>query len=400
MNEERCSDLEKLARTDEGAVRPSYGNLCIIMRHHLGEALTYDAMALAPCLNGKHIADAQVGQTREWFERMHDVSFGRDAVEQAILQISTERSAHPVRQYLESLEWDGERRIGRFLEEVLLVRPTKLWEAYIRCFFIASAARVIEPGCKFDNVLVLFGAQGLKKSTVFKKLAAPWFSDSHFDIKQRQAYLTLAAAWIYEIAEIDSVVGSREDSDIKRFFTSSEDTFVPPYGRAAVRHPRSSVIVGTTNKKRFLKDHTGNRRYWIVRTTKRPREDLLEAWREQLWAEAVALYCEGKQWWLDDELEQLQADENEEHMFQDPWQDLIAGWLPSRLPTRLLTTGEILTGALELGRERFDRAAEMRVSTIMHRLGYENTRRRVGERGDRVYVWVRSGEEVSDASVS
>lgn len=394
---ERRADLKHLLHGKDG-IRGTYGNCCLLIRFNFKERFRWDKMALRPVLDGVPCTDVRISEIREYLEQKHEAVFSLEMVQQAVAQVASERSFHPVRQFLEELpEWDKKPRISRVLTDILHAEDNPLTQAYIRSFFIAAVTRVAKPGAKFDNVLVLHGHQGTLKSTFFSKLAAPWFADTYFDIKQRQAYLTLAAAWIYELAEIESIVGTREDPDVKRFLSSPVDTFTPPYGKAAVQHPRSTIFVGTTNENAIFKDPSGNRRYWVVHVPRKINVSLLEEWRTQLWAEALSMFYDDIPYWLDDAAESDQAEANREYTQVHPWHSRISQWLVQdwhfkprdhvQDVDQALTTGRILQSACELQIGQHHRAEEMVVAAIMRDLGYRKTRQYCGPKKIRLWVW-------------
>ena len=399
----RRSELKALLHTKEGDIKGSYGNCCTLIRHNFKERFSWDEMALRPVLDGVPCKDTRISEIREFLEERHSAVFSRDMVEQAVAQVAAERPFHPVRRFIEELPaWDGVQRIARVAPEILHADDSLLARAYIRSFFIASIARAVTPGCKFDNVLVLHGPQGTMKSTFFNVLAGDWFADTYFDIKQRQAYLTLAAAWIYELAEIESVVGTREDPDVKRFLSSRIDTFTPPYGKAAVQHPRSTVLVGTTNEDHIFKDPSGNRRYWVVHVPRKINVVLLKEWREQLWAEALNLFTGDMPYYLDDAGEVDQAEANKAYTQVHPWNTRIVRWLAeswglkprdhNKFVEDALTTTRILETACELPVGNHRKTEEMVIAAIMRELGYRSHRRRCGAAQVRLYVWEKETE--------
>jgi putative DNA primase/helicase len=407
---DRRFDLKHLLHSKDG-IRGTYGNCCLLIRFNFKERFRWDKMALRPVLDGIPCSDVRISEIREYLEQRHEAVFSLEMVQQAVAQVASERSFHPVRQFLEELpSWDGVPRISRVLTDILYAQDTLLNQAYIRSFFIAAVTRVARPGAKFDNVLVLHGDQGTLKSTFFSKLAAPWFADTYFDIKQRQAYLTLAAAWIYELAEIESVVGTREDSDVKRFLSSAVDTFTPPYGKAAVQHPRSTIFVGTTNEDAIFKDPSGNRRYWVIHVPRRINIALIEAWRTQLWAEALHMFYDDVPYWLDEAAEADQAEANRAFTQVHPWHSQISKWLSQdwhfkeRNHTvdidQALTTSRILQSACELPIGHHHKSEEMVVAAIMRDLGYRKSRQYCGPKKIRLWVWLKrdvTTPEVLDA---
>ena len=185
------------------------------------------------------------------------------------------------------LQWDGKPRIDHWLVNTFDCDNTDYHRAVSAKFLIASVRRVMHPGCKFDHMMILEGFQGLGKSTVLRKL----FGDDNFtdqipdDLKSKDASMSLMGVWCLEFSEIDHLIRS-EVEVIKAFLSRQIERFRPPYGRGFIDRPRQIVMVGTTNLDDYLKDSTGNRRFWPV-SCKTASVEFIEANRDQLWAEAV-----------------------------------------------------------------------------------------------------------------
>lgn len=224
------------------------------------------------------------------------------ALEEAIDTVADEQRFHPIRDWLQGLKHDGRSRIDGWLIHVLgldagTLRPPlrRYLELVGRYMLLGLVARVMTPGCKFDYVPVLEGKGGLGKSTLIRTLVgAQYFSDTHFEIGSgKDPYEQLAGIWGYELSEMTAL--RRADSEqSKQFFSSQVDRFRGAYGRYVVAHPRQCVIFGSTNKRQYLYDLTGNRRYWPFLVTQRPNLAWLAERREQLFAEALALFRAGE----------------------------------------------------------------------------------------------------------
>jgi putative DNA primase/helicase len=242
-------------------------------------------------------------------------------------------------------------------------------------------ARIYEPGCKLDTVLVLVGEQGARKSTALKTLfSAAWFADSMIDTRNKDSYMVLRGVWGYEWQEMDALKRS-ENTAAKAFLSSSHDTYRPSYSRNVVKVPRSTVFVGTANEL-DLSDTTGSRRYW-------PREvgviDLegLARDRSQLWAEAVARYRTGEQWWLDAVAEKSRAAAAGVYEREEVWLSPIE----QHLAGKQVTTLAAVLLDLEVPRGMTTIAAQMRASKTLKLLGWRSRRRRV--KGSKVREWYK-----------
>jgi putative DNA primase/helicase len=223
------------------------------------------------------------------------------ALEEAIDTVADENRFHPLRDWLQGLQHDGKSRIDRWLVHVLGLDPATMRPGHLRYMelvgrfiLLGLTARALTPGCKFDYTPVLEGKGGLGKSTLIKELVgAQYFSDTHFEIGSgKDPYEQLAGIWGYELSEMTAL--KRADSEqAKQFLSSTTDRFRGAYGRYVVAHPRHCVIFCSTNKRQYLYDLTGNRRYWPFDVPNRPNLEWLQQRREQLFAEAVALLKAG-----------------------------------------------------------------------------------------------------------
>jgi len=369
--------MSELTRGQQGGIKSTFGNVCLILRHEEGfkGRLSYNRMRIAPFIRDRGgdrpLEDADVARIREDIERRWGFSPANEAVIQAILLIASERSFHPLQDYLGGLTWDGEARIARVTAEVLGgSADDALTQRMLRCWFISAAARALAPGCKVDTTLVLVGEQGYRKSTFFSVLGGEWFSDTYVDIRNKDGILQIHAAWLHEWAEIERVTIKTSSSDVKAFLTSARDSVRPPFGRGVLIQPRSSVIVGTTNKA-FIDDETGSRRFWPVHVNSLVDVALLAQWRDQLWAEAVAALKAGEVWWLTAGEDAAREDAAEDHMVENTWVVRMADYLadPSRRTTGV-TIAEVLVGSLGVDLGRADRGEATRAGKAMRRLGW------------------------------
>ena len=223
---------------------------------------------------------------------------GRDIVDQGVNLYAFSEERNELKEYLKSLEWDGQRRLDTWLIEYCGAGASAFVREAGRCWLIAAVARAFEPGTKFDHMLVLEGDQGIGKSTVFEILAGPWFDElGKFDGKDSAE--KLAGVWIVEIAELAGLNKSDVET-VKSFLTVRADRYRPPYGRRVEEHPRTCVFGGTTNADTYLNDSTGNRRFWPIKCQHIAIEDLRRD-RDQLLAEAVQHYQRGKSFLLSEQ---------------------------------------------------------------------------------------------------
>lgn len=265
-----------------------------------------------------------------WLDEVYSVCISPTQVHVVAASVAAENIRHPLRDHLESLEWDQEGRATRFLTRYFGAEDSDLNADLGRCWLTSAVARVYEPGCKVDTVLILYGGQGVGKSTALESMALQdrWFADSGIDLKSKDAYGSLHGIWLYEMAELDSMRKTDTEA-MKAFISSRTDRFRPPYGRNFITRPRGGIIVGTTNRLSFLTDSTGNRRFWPVSVGEIDLEGI-ERDAPQLWAEAVQWYKGGTSWWLSDEQQLELARMQEAHANGDGWEPAVSLWLASR----------------------------------------------------------------------
>lgn len=216
------------------------------------------------------------------------------AITHAFNIVSAKNSYHPIKDYLKGLKWDGIPRVDTLFIDFLGAEDNLYTRKVSAITLIGAVARIHCPGVKFDTMPVLVGKQGTGKSTLFAKLGGQWFSDELNELKGKEAYESLQGAWIVEIAELSALNHSTIE-EIKKFITKRIDHYRKPYARVPEDIPRQCIFVGTTNKAEFLKDETGNRRFYPIdidtnRATKSVWNELTQEYIDQLWAEAMQRY--------------------------------------------------------------------------------------------------------------
>jgi len=367
---------------DKGHLKPLVANAILMLRETAEwQALRWNAFAQrievgpgAPIYAGT-LEDHQTVQMAEWFQRQ-GLLVGRDIAFQAADVVARDRTFHPVLEYLGGLEWDGIERCPHWLHDWCETADTPYVRAVSAKWLVSAVARIYQPGCKVDTVLVLSdkGQGGLYKSSALRELVGEeWFSDDMPDLRDRKdAAQHMAGIWVNELSELDSV----RSADIERvfsFISRRVDRYRPPYGRLVVDQPRQSVLCGTTNLSEHLRGGSNQRRWWPVTILGKIDLGKIRDHRDQLWAEAVHRYRQGEPWWLSTDQEQaLARDETEVRVLdRDEWEPLVSRWLAGREEA---TVGSALEGAVGLKPDKWDRGSQMRMGAILRGLGYARTR--------------------------
>lgn len=306
----------KLVYSDKGGLQQTINNVVLILRHDpkLTKAICYDELTRRQVLRRdvpwrklKHTTpgwtDSDDAALRHYLERIYGLK-GRDTIHDAVDIVTKENAFHPIRDdYLDGLVWDGKERIDTVLIDYLGADDTAYTRAVSRKWLIAAVARIRDPGCKFDHMMILVGSQGIGKSQFFNRLARKpaWFTDSvsKFD-NSKESMEQLAGKWIVELGEL-SALKRYEVEHVKVFLTKQEDSYRPSYGRCQETYQRQCVFGGTTNRDDFLQDATGNRRFWPVevRDASRMWAEMTPAVVDQIWAEADAVFTLGEDLYLE-----------------------------------------------------------------------------------------------------
>lgn len=326
-------------------------------------------------------SDEDALEVKVWIERNYPMRPNFNLVCEAILVVSKRSSFSSQREYLDQLEpVDGEPSIDTWLIDCFGSPDSRYTREVGRKWLIAAVARAYEPGCKVDNVLVLEGKQGLKKSRALQQLCPnpAWFTDGLSELGSKAQAEEIEGKWIVELGELKGV--GRDLDQTKAFVTRQAENYRPAYGRYSIHSPRKCIFAGTVNPGNvgYLKDETGNRRFWPVLCTKQSPE-ITPALRDKLWAEAKALYQAGEHWWIEDqELLEEAAAEQEARASIDPWHDKIEKFAMS---FHELGTEEVFSQCLKMDVSKWDNAAQQRIGRVFMLLKWGRVRRRDPETG-------------------
>lgn len=281
-------------------------------------------------------SDNDAAALRHYIEKMYHVE-GRQKIEDALAIAFTEKAFHPVRDYLDSVEWDGKERLDTLLIDYLGAEDTEYVREVTRKTLTAAVARIYTPGIKFDQMLTMIGPQGMGKSTLFNILAGEWFSDSLTAVSGKEAYEALDGVWIMEIPELGAMKKA-EREQIKMYLSKKVDTYRKAYARYTTVNKRQCIFIGTTNDQEPLEDTTGNRRFWLVecneeRATKSMWDDLTREEINQIWAEAKHRYEKGENiMLLSSEARKEAAELQQAHSESNSMIGLIDEYLKKKIP--------------------------------------------------------------------
>jgi predicted P-loop ATPase len=277
------------------------------------DAFAFDEMLRIPMLmhaigapldtfEPRPVTDCDVIELQRWMQANRLTRIARETVRDALYSRAAQCTYHPVLTHLENLRWDGNHRVDFWLTNYLGAEATPYTKAIGRMFLISMIARIFEPGCKADYMLVLEGLQGTLKSTACAVLGAKWFSDNLPDVTSgKDVSQHLRGKWLIEVSEMHAM-NRAEAALLKAFLSRTTERYRPSYGRMEVIEARQCIFIGTTNRDTYLRDETGGRRFWPIKTGAIDIERL-EIDRDQLFAEALHLYRLGVPWWPDRNLE-------------------------------------------------------------------------------------------------
>lgn len=255
--------------------------------------ITFNEFSNKVLYNGKQWKDEDFSQLVYHMESNYNITQEKK-IRHAFVLENKRNSFHPIKQYLDGLNWDGVPRLSTLFIDFLGADDNPYTRAVSTVTLTGAVARIYHAGVKYDTMPVLVGKQGVGKSTIWAKLGGEWYSDTLDTIKGKEAYESIQNSWIIEIAELSAMAHATKE-DTKKFITKTSDKYRKPYAETVEEIPRQCIFVGTTNDYEFLKDETGNRRFYpidvdITKATKSIWNDLTQEYINQLWAEAKKLY--------------------------------------------------------------------------------------------------------------
>lgn len=339
--------LSKLTKDGNGKYEKTINNVVIILENDplLKGRIVTDEFASCGMVLGR-VPWNQTEEKRRWkdvddagFYRYAEVFYGftgREKLDNALMIVSAQNRINEVKQYLQGLKWDGVKRLDRLLSEYLGAEDTAYTRAVMRKSLCAAVARAVNGGTKYDYMPIFTGPQGIGKSTFLRILGKDWFSDSLTTFEGKEAAELIQGTWINEIGEL-SAFTKQETQVIKQFLSKTDDIYRAAYGRRTDKYPRRCVFFGTSNDSEFLKDATGNRRFWPVDVGVHPAKK--SVWNQlplevdQIWAEAYVYWAMGEPLYLPKEIEDLAKDQQEKHRESSGKEGIILDFLERPIPS-------------------------------------------------------------------
>jgi predicted P-loop ATPase len=365
-----------------GKPLPILANALIGLRAEVPDMFAYDEMLCAPLLMRSLVAgnagfaprpctDIDVGVMQDRLQHLGLARLNKDVTHQAVDICAHERRFHPIRAYLTNLDWDGRSRISTLFPVYFGADSTDYTMAISTMFMVSMVARIFEPGCKADHMVVLEGAQGTLKSTACGVLGGDFFSDNLPEVGAgKDVSQHLRGKWLIEVSEMHAM-NRTETAHLKAFITRQVERYRPSFGRKEVIEPRQCVFVGTTNRDTYLRDETGGRRFWPIKTDK-INVDAIAHDRDQLFAEAVDRYNSGMGWWPDKDFERQHITPEQSARYEaDAWEENVGAYLKTQTK---VTVGQVAREALNIETPRIGTAEQRRIAAAMEQIGWRRER--------------------------
>ncbi len=336
----------KLTRDGNGRVEKTIANVTLVLENDplLKDKIVTDEFASCGMTTGGLPWDLHSGKRRwkdvdyagyyRYMETFYGLT-GRERLDNGLLIVSSQNKINDVKEYLQGLKWDGKRRVDTLLHDYLGAEDNEYTRAVMRKSLCAAVARAVEGGVKYDYMPIFTGPQGIGKSTFLSILGKDWFSDSLTTFEGKEAAELIQGTWINEVGELTAMT-KQETSAVKQFLSKTHDIYRAAYGRTTGKYPRRCVFFGTSNDSEFLKDSTGNRRFWPVdvglhRAKKSVWNDLpYEV--DQVWAEAYCYWMLGEPLYLSKEVEKLAEEQQESHREAYAKEGVIRDFLDREIP--------------------------------------------------------------------
>ena len=337
---------DKLSVTSNGSYQKTINNLVLILTHdpNLKDKIVTDEFAgcglavgelpWSPDKVRRRWTDTDDAGALWYMETFYGIG-SKDKLFAALAIVGGQHKINEVKDYLLGLKWDGRHRLDTLFVDYLGADDNCYTRAVARKSLVAAVARAIRGGIKYDYMPILAGPQGLGKSTLLNTLGGKWFSDSLTTFEGKEAAEMLQGTWIDEIGELNAM-SKYETAAVKQFLSKRSDIYRAAYGRRTEEHPRRCVFFGTSNETEFLRDYTGNRRFWPIDVGINPARlsvfNDLPKQVDQIWAEAVGYWSAGEALYLTGEEERMAMEAQEEHRESSGWEGMIYDFLEKKVP--------------------------------------------------------------------
>ena len=343
-------------------------------------------------MKGENMRDQDDIFLKGYFSEIHDFEPSVNLISEGVLLEANRNRRHPIKEYLESLKWDGKKRIDNWLVKAVNCEDNPYTRIIGKKLLCAMVRRIYEKGCKFDYMIILEGKQGMYKSTMLETLGGEWYAPLTELQNHKEAVDIMRGKWILEVEEL-AAMRKADLEHIKAFLSRRVDRTRLSYGRKAQDFPRQSVIVGTMNPvgdNEYFKDASGNRRFWPVRCEGMIKLKWVKEIRDQLFAETMQIWRKEKLY-LDDKLaETIAVKEQQERKVSDAWEDIIAEYVERKEYT---TINELMRDALHISIDKINRPFMIRVGLIMGQMGW--VAKRYGRHQTKYFI--REGVDIAEA---
>lgn len=342
--------ISKLALDGNGLIKKTINNAVLILENDprlkgkiaidtfASQGVAMGALPWNSCDEQRPWSDNDDANYANYMEQYYDIK-GRELLSQALIITSGRHEFSNVKKYLTGLKWDGQKRLETLLSDYLGAEDSPYTRAVMRKTLCAAVARALNDMVKFDNMPIITGPQGIGKSTFLRTLGKSWFSDSLTTFEGKDAAELIQGMWIVEVGEL-TAMSKQETNMVKQFLSKVDDIYRVPYGRRTGRYPRRCVFFGTSNESEFLKDNTGNRRFWpidagVIEPVKSVWDDLPDE-VDQIWAEAYMYYLLGEKLFLPKEIEEMAESTQEHHSDSSAIDGIIKDYLDTMVPENWL----------------------------------------------------------------
>lgn len=338
--------MERLEKDGKGQIAKTIHNVATVLEYdpHLKDKIVLDVFENHVVVKGalpwnenterRWWEDADIAGYYMYLESFYRIT-GREKLEKGFTYVVHKYKVNEVQKYLESLVWDGKKRLETLFQDYLGAEDNAYIRGVARKSLCAAVERAVVGGGKYDYMPVLTGPPGIGKSTLLRILGKDWFSDSLTSFEGKDAAEMIQGIWIVEVGEL-TALNKQESNAVKQFLSKQDDIYRPAFGLTTKKHPRRCVFFGTSNNQEYLKDDTGDRRYWPVDVgelpvTKSVWNDLPNE-ADQIWAEAYSYWKEGETLYFDKELEQSAKIQQDKHKIKLEWEGMIQNYLDKKIP--------------------------------------------------------------------